>query len=42
MKQVNLTFVAFVVLCLGFEIYFRVLGKKYDQALGRRREQDGK
>lgn len=28
-------FVAFVVLCLGFELYFRILGRKYDAALGR-------
>ena len=37
-------FVAFIVLCLGFEVYFRVLGKKYDQALGRHRKrpEDGR
>ena len=36
-------FIAFVVLCLGFEIYFRVLGKKYDEALGRKKSmRDGK
>lgn len=38
-------FVAFVVLCLGFEIYFRAIGKKYDEALGRRQKEvlaDGK
>ena len=32
-------FTAFVVLCLGFEIYFRVLGKKYDEALGRKKKE---
>lgn len=26
-------FVIFVVFCLGFEVYFRILGKKYDTAL---------
>lgn len=31
-------FAAFVLLCLGFEIYFRVLGKKYDDALGRHKK----
>ena len=31
-------FAAFVVLSLGFEIYFRVLGKKYDAALGRNKK----
>lgn len=31
-------FAAFVVLTLGFEIYFRVLGKKYDKALGRKKK----
>lgn len=33
-------FVAFVVLSLGFEIYFRILGKKYDEALGRRQKEN--
>lgn len=28
-------FVIFAVFCLGFEIYFRILGKRYDAALGR-------
>lgn len=31
-------FAAFVILCLGFEIYFRVLGKRYNEALGRKRK----
>ena len=30
---------AFIVLSLGFEIYYRVLGKKYDEALGRRQKE---
>lgn len=29
---------AYVGISLGFEVYFRVMGKKYDQALGRRRK----
>jgi hypothetical protein len=29
--------IAYVGISLGFEIYFRVMGKKYDEALGRRR-----
>ena len=33
-------FAAFAVLCLGFEVYFRVMGKKYDEALGRCRKGD--
>ena len=32
---VVLFFVIFLVFCLGFEIYYRILGKRYDQALGR-------
>lgn len=28
-------FLIFAVFCAGFEIYFRILGKKYDEALGR-------
>lgn len=30
-------FAAFVILCLGFEVYFRALGKRYDEALGRQK-----
>lgn len=32
-------FVVFLVFCLGFELYFRILGQKYDQALGRSRKE---
>lgn len=28
-------FVIFAVFCVGFEIYFRILGRRYDEALGR-------
>jgi len=28
-------FVVFIVMCLGFEVYFRILGKKYDEALAK-------
>lgn len=34
-------FVIFAVFCVGFEIYFRILGKKYDLALGRARREEG-
>lgn len=32
-------FVVFAVLCVGFEICFRIMGKRYDDALGRSREE---
>ena len=32
-------FVIFLVFCLGFEIHFRILGKKYDMALGRAKQE---
>ena len=32
-------FVIFLVFCLGFEIYFCILGKKYDMALGRAKQE---
>lgn len=35
-------FAAFAVLCLGFEIYFRALGRKYDEALGRNKKPEDK
>lgn len=32
--------VAFLALCLGFEIYFRILGQKYNDRLGRVQRQN--
>lgn len=37
---VAIFFVAFVLLSLGFEVYFRIIGRRYDEALGRRRGKD--
>ena len=34
-------FAIFVVMTLGFEIYFQIQGKKYDGLLGQYREQQG-
>ena len=34
-------FLSFLVLCLGFELYFRAAGKKYDALLGRWRAKGG-
>lgn len=31
-------FLMFLIFCLGFEVYFRILGRKYDEALGRSQE----
>ncbi|MCI9552479.1 MAG: DUF3021 domain-containing protein [Acutalibacter sp.] len=32
-------FVIFLALCLGFEVYFRIMGKKYDVLLGRQQKE---
>ena len=34
-------FAIFVVMTLGFEIYFQIQGKKYDGLLGQYRKQQG-